>query len=251
MKILVTGGAKGIGKEAVKNLRHRHKVTVVDNDRAALERLDGVEKHFLDVTDREKVFETLEGLETDVVVNCAGVQKQGAVEDMAIEEFEEHIYHNYIGTINVIQACLPILRQREGKIINVSSVAGRLGLPLLSGYCASKYAVEGFTDSLRRELRDVDVVLVEPGRVKTGFNEKGRNNIRKYEDSNYRELYERKLSEDVRGMAPEKAGKILANIILYGERPRYTITSEAYLITKMKKVLPNRVIDFLFRNYRY
>jgi len=251
MNIIITGGAKGIGKEAVENLKANYNVIVIDNDAEALENLNGVEKHVLDVTNREKVFRTVKGLNTHIVVNCAGVQKQGSVEDMIIEDFEEHIYHNYIGTINVIQACLPDLRKNNGKIVNVSSIAGKIGLPLLSGYCGSKFAVEGFTDSLRRELKDIDVVLVEPGRVKTGFNEKGRDNLEKYEESAYSDLYQEKLDNKVKGLDPEKAGYELARIILYGNKPRYTITSEAGVISKLERLLPDRVIDYLFKEYRY
>lgn len=250
MNIILVGGANGIGRNAAKFLGEKHKVTVVDKDEESLNSLEDVEKIHLDITNRERVQEKLTGLEVDILVNCAGVQKQGSVEDMKIEEFEEHIYHNYIGIINTIQACLPRLRESKGKIVNVSSIAGKAGLPLLSGYCASKHAVEGFSDSLRRELKNIDVVLVEPGRVKTGFNEEGRNNLAKYEDSNYSEIYEEKISEEVSGMRPEKAGRRLAWISLNGSKPRYTITREAYWISKLKKLVPDRVADLLFRNYQ-
>ncbi len=250
MKILIVGGANGIGKNAVKYLRDKNEVTVIDRDKQALEKLEKVNKVHLDITDRERVQEKLTGLEIDVLVNCAGVQKQGSVEDMKIEEFEEHIYHNYIGVINTVQACLPGLRESNGKIVNVSSIAGKVGLPFLSGYCASKYAVEGFTDSLRRELKDIDVVLVEPGRVKTGFNEIGRDNLTTYEDSNYSEIYKEKLSEDVKGLDPKRAGRKLAFIVLNGSKPRYTITKEAYFISKMKGIVPEKLFDLIFRKYQ-
>ncbi|MFO7794226.1 MAG: SDR family NAD(P)-dependent oxidoreductase, partial [Candidatus Nanohaloarchaea archaeon] len=227
----------------------KNEVTVIDRDKEALEKLEKVEKIHLDITDRKRVREEFSGLEVDALVNCAGVQKQGAVEDMKIEEFEEHIYHNYIGVINTVQACLPKLRESEGKIVNVSSIAGLSSAPFLSGYCASKHAVEGFTDSLRRELKDIDVVLVEPGRVKTGFNEEGRDNLASYENSNYSEIYEEKLSEEVGGMRPEKAGRKLAFIALNGSKPRYTITNEAWIISKLEKIVPARLVDFLFKRY--
>ncbi|EHK02666.1 short-chain oxidoreductase [Candidatus Haloredivivus sp. G17] len=250
MKIILIGGANGIGKNAAKYLRDKNEVTVIDRDKEALEKLEKVEKIHLDITVRKRVREELTGLEVDVLVNCAGVQKQGSVEDMEIEEFEEHIYHNYIGVINTIQACLPALRESEGKIVNVSSIAGLSSAPFLSGYCASKHAVEGFTDSLRRELKNIDVVLVEPGRVKTGFNEEGIDNLASYEDSNYSEIYDDMLSEEVGGMRPEKAGRKLAFIALNGSKPRYTITKEAWIISKLEKIIPARVVDFLFRNYQ-
>jgi len=250
MNILIIGGANGIGKNSVKFLKQKHEVTVVDRDIEALNPLEKVDKIHLDITDKEKVQERLKGLDIDILVNCAGVQKQGAVEDMKTEEFEEHIYHNFIGPINTIKACLPALRENNGKIVNVSSIAALASAPFLGGYCASKHALEGFTDSLRRELKDVNVVLVEPGRVKTGFNEKGRNNIANYEDSNYSEIYKEKVKENVGGMRPEKAGRELAWITINGRRPRYTITREAYWISKLEKFIPDRIIDLLFRKYQ-
>jgi len=249
MKILITGGANGIGKETAKILRERNQVTVIDRDLEALESLEKVEKIHLDITNKERVQEELTGLEIDILINCAGVQKQGSIEDMKIEEFEEHIYHNYIGVINTVQACLPSLRESEGKIVNVSSIAGLSSAPFLSGYCASKHALEGFTDSLRRELKNIDVVLVEPGRVKTGFNEKGRDNVANYEDSNYSDLYEEMLNEEVDGIRPEKAGRKLAFIALNGSKPRYTITREAWIISKLEKIIPARIVDLLFRKF--
>lgn len=250
MNIILVGGANGIGRSTTKYLREEHKVTVVDSDEDALDSLENVEKIHLDITNRERVQEDLTGLEVDILVNCAGVQKQGSVEDMKIEEFEEHMYHNYIGVVNTIHACLPSLRESNGKIVNVSSIAGKVGIPFLSGYCASKHAVEGFTDSMRRELKNIDVVLVEPGRVKTGFNEEGVNNLTKYEDSNYSEIYEKKLSEKTVGIKPKNAGRRLAWISLNGSKPRYTITREAYWISMLKKFVPERVIDLGFRSYR-
>ena len=247
MKILITGGANGIGKEAAKILRERNEVTVIDRDLEALESLEEVEKIHLDITNKERVQKELTDLKIDILVNCAGVQKQGSIEDMKIEEFEEHIYHNYISYINTVKACLPALRESEGKIVNVSSIAGLSSAPFLGGYCGSKHAVEGFTDSLRRELKNIDVVLVEPGRVKTGFNEKGRNNVDNYKDSNYSDLYEEMLHEEVGGMKPKKAGRKLAYIALNGSKPRYTITREAWIISKLEKILPARIVDLLFR----
>jgi len=250
MEILIAGGANGIGKETAKQLLKEHNVTVLDRDKESLERLENADKIHLDITDRERVQEELTDREIDILINCAGVQKQGAVEDMKIEEFEEHIYNNYIGVINTIKACLPALRETEGKIVNISSIAGLSSAPFLSGYCSSKHALEGFTDSLRRELKDIDVVLVEPGRVKTGFNEEGRDNVASYENSNYSDIYDEMLEQEVGGMKPKKAGKKLAYISLNGSKPRYTITKEAWIISKLEKIIPARIVDLLFRKYQ-
>jgi len=248
MKVVIVGGAKGIGRETAIAL-NRHDVTVIDRDKESLEKLSNrFEKIELDITDREEVGYVFSDRKVDVLVNCAGVQKQGAVEDVPVEEFEDHIYNNFIGTVNTVKAALPALKQSEGKIVNVSSIAGKLALPYLSGYSASKFAVEGFTDSLRRELENVSVIIVEPGRVKTGFNQKGVDNLEKFvESSEHSQNYRKKLETERKGLEPKKAGKKLAKIVEKGEKPRYTITREAWLLDKLFLRLPNSIQDFILR----
>ncbi len=246
MNVVVVGGAKGIGKETALRLED-HNVTVIDRDPGSLQKLpERLEKIELDITDRNQVKKVFSDREVDVLVNCAGVQKQGAVEDAPVKEFEEHIETNFIGTVNTVKAALPGLKEKSGKIVNVSSIAGKVALPYLSGYSASKFAVEGFTDSLRRELEDVSVVLVEPGRVKTGFNQRGVDNLEKFvEYSEHSDEYREKLGTERKGLEPGKAGKKLAKIVEKGGKPRYTITREAWLLDKILLKLPDSLQDLI------
>jgi NAD(P)-dependent dehydrogenase (short-subunit alcohol dehydrogenase family) len=131
----------------------------------------------LDVTDEAAAqaaiglaVETFGGV--DVVVNNAGYGELGSVEDTSLESFRQQIEVNLIGTIIVTKAAIPVLRrQRRGHIVQFSSVGGRIGAPARAAYSAAKWGIEGFSESLAREMAlvGVDVTIVEPGGFRTGF----------------------------------------------------------------------------------
>jgi len=131
----------------------------------------------LDVTDEAAApaaialaAETFGGL--DVVVNNAGYGDLGSVEDTGLDSFRRQIEANLIGTIIVTKAAIPVLRrQRRGHIVQVSSVGGRIGAPARAAYSAAKWGIEGFSESLAREMAliGVNVTIVEPGGFRTGF----------------------------------------------------------------------------------
>ncbi|MEY9591938.1 NAD(P)-dependent dehydrogenase (short-subunit alcohol dehydrogenase family) [Bradyrhizobium yuanmingense] len=131
----------------------------------------------LDVTDEAAApaaialaAETFGGL--DVVVNNAGYGDLGSVEDTGLDSFRRQIEANLIGTIIVTKAAIPVLRrQRRGHIMQVSSVGGRIGAPARAAYSAAKWGIEGFSESLAREMAliGVNVTIVEPGGFRTGF----------------------------------------------------------------------------------
>lgn len=249
---MFVGGAGGIGSEAVEKLKEteKYRIKVLDNDGKRLRELEGVEKIKADINDYERVREIAKDTDIDILVNCAGYQAQGSVEDLEMEEFEKHMETNYLGVVNAVKAFLPQIKENNGKVINVSSIAGKTGLPFLSAYCASKYALEGFTDALRKETlkNDIRVVLVEPGRVKTGFNEQGVQNVEKYLpetvwESEYREMLGR---ESYGGISQEKAGRKLAKIIQKNNfKARYTINREADFLRLVKFITPTKIYDKL------
>ena len=133
----------------------------------------------LDVTDDHSIKNAINEIvqETnriDVLVNNAGNNIAGAVEDLSIEEFKEQFETNFFGLIRVTKEVLPIMRkQRMGIIVNVSSIVGKMAIPLNSAYVSSKFAVEGFSESIRYELEDfgIKVILIEPGVIKSNFYE--------------------------------------------------------------------------------
>lgn len=132
----------------------------------------------LDVTDDKSIKEAIGKIANeqqgtiDVLVNNAGYGLLGPLEELSIQEFKEQFEANVFGVIRVIQEILPIMRkQRHGTIVNISSVAGRIGFPLTSAYVSSKFALEGLSESIAYELEPfgINVVLVEPGVIKTNF----------------------------------------------------------------------------------
>ena len=133
----------------------------------------------LDVTDDYSIKNAINEIvqETnriDVLVNNAGNNIAGAVEDLSIEEFKEQFETNFFGLIRVTKVVLPIMRkQNSGIIVNLSSIVGKMAIPLNSAYVSSKFAVEGFSESLRYELEDfgIKVILIEPGVIKSNFYE--------------------------------------------------------------------------------
>jgi len=170
-----------------------------------------------------------------------------------MDQVEKHFETNVFGLVQATKAALPSLRKREGRVINVSSVAGKVTGQFWGPYAASKHAVEAVSDALRMELLDdpVDVVIIEPGAVRTGFNEEGALNLEQYlPGSRYADRYKSKLSQTFGGITPEKASKKVVKAV-ETSRPsaRYTITPEAWFLPKLKLLIPTWLWDRLARWY--
>ena len=134
----------------------------------------------LDVNDDRSVKDAVdkivaeENKRIDVLVNNAGYGLFSPIEDIAIDQLKEQFETNFFGVVRVTKEVLPIMRkQRKGTIVNVSSVGGRVGAPLNSAYIASKFALEGLSESMRYELKEfgINIVIIEPGVIKTNFME--------------------------------------------------------------------------------
>lgn len=254
MRVLVTGAASGIGESTVEKLLEKeHEIISFDIDEEALDKLpEEVTKYHGDVYDEDRVKEVVEKEEFDVLVNCAGYYELGSIEDMDSETVESHFNTNVFGTMNMIRNSIPQLRENKGRIVNVSSVAGRISMPFYGTYCATKHSIEAISDALRYEMKpfDVDVVIVEPGPIDTGFNQRAREKLDKYlPDSVYSDRYRNVLESGGRAeVGAEKAAKTVVKAI---ESPkpknRYTVTWEAWLLPKLKRVLPSRTWDYIIR----
>ena len=176
--VFITGASRGFGFAATEELLVRgHRVAATmrnpDRDGPAVRALDPerVEVFRCDVTDRVTVDSAVEGAlerfgRIDTLFNNAGYGLYGPVEDLSESEIMRELDTNFVGQIRVAQAVLPAMReQRSGKIINVSSLAGRIVGPLMGLYSASKWAVEAMSEALRYEVSrwGVDVTILEPG----------------------------------------------------------------------------------------
>jgi NAD(P)-dependent dehydrogenase (short-subunit alcohol dehydrogenase family) len=176
---LVTGCSRGLGREiarAVLAAGHRLIATARDpRDLASLPAGERLRAVALDVTDAAQARAVVaEGAAAfgrlDVVVNNAGIIKANSIEDLAEEDFRRQIEINFFGVYNVTRAVLPVMRaQRDGHIIQISSIGGRRGSPGLGAYQAAKWAVGGFSEVLAREVGPlgIRVTCVEPGGMRT------------------------------------------------------------------------------------
>ncbi len=182
--ILITGCTSGFGKLLVKNfLANGDRVIAtgrnitersIFSEEKALYGKNLIEMN-LDVTDAKQRSHVIAQIESiDILVNNAGYGLSGALEDLSEEQIRMQMEVNFFGTVLLTQECLPLLRKSQGKIFNLSSAFGFVGFPLNSLYCASKFAIEGFSESLSHELASlgVKVCLVEPGAYRTNFGTK-------------------------------------------------------------------------------
>jgi NADP-dependent 3-hydroxy acid dehydrogenase YdfG len=176
--VLITGCSTGIGRDLAQRLTNAG-YSVVATARK-IETLEGVAaalKLSLDVTDADSINQavtrTLQQFgRIDVLVNNAGYGVRGALEEVPVELAQQLFDVNVFGVLRMIQAVVPHLRkQKSGRIINVSSIAGKLPTPVNGTYSASKFALEALSDTLRFELSafGIEVVVIEPGAIKTNF----------------------------------------------------------------------------------
>ena len=183
---VVTGSSSGIGQETSLTLARNGFLTYAtmrnlnkkENIKSVAEKENlPVKIVMLDVTDDRSVKDavksiTAEANRIDVLVNNAGYGLVGVFEDLAMEEIKSQYETNLFGVIRVTQAVLPIMRkQKSGIIVNMSSVAGRFGLPTQSAYVSTKFAIEGLSESIAYELEPfgIKILLVEPGAIRTNF----------------------------------------------------------------------------------
>jgi NAD(P)-dependent dehydrogenase (short-subunit alcohol dehydrogenase family) len=183
---VITGCSSGIGYETSLMLARNGFQTFATmrnlSKRSGLESVaakEGLPMHVteLDVTDDKSVNDGIQQIlskagKIDVLVNNAGYALYGALEDLSTDELKAQYETNLFGIVRVTQAVLPSMRnQRSGIIVNVSTVGGRMGIPCISAYTSSKFAVEGLTESIAYELESfgIRVVLIEPGAINTNF----------------------------------------------------------------------------------
>ncbi|GLI09549.1 short-chain dehydrogenase/reductase [Paenibacillus tyrfis] len=207
----------------------------------------------LDVTDHEAIGQTVGSIvktygRIDVLVNNAGFAVGGYVEEVPVEQWRQQLETNVFGVIAATKAVLPHMRERRsGYIVNVSSVSGRSGFPGYAPYSTSKFAVEGFSESLRLEMKPfgVHVVLIEPGAYKTDIWQKGFASMCTSEASPYRHLLEKVLrySKQAAATAPdaaEVADTIVRVVRSKHPKLRYPLGRGAKLSLGSKVLLPWR-----------
>jgi NAD(P)-dependent dehydrogenase (short-subunit alcohol dehydrogenase family) len=268
--VVVTGASTGIGEATTRRLSSLGFdvfAGVRKDDDADKARSNGVKAVKLDVTDqasiesaRDEVEAALGGQHFAGLVNNAGVAISGPIEFISPEELTRQLDINVVGQVRVTQAFMKLLRRDRGRVVNISSIGGRMALPLVGPYNASKFALEGLSDSLRREVRGqgIEVVVVEPGAIKTPIWGKGNeaaDAMLADAPPEAEELYgdliralraETVKIEEERGLPPEEVAKVVGEAMTARKpKTRYLVGRDAKLRAAMAKRLPDRVMDSL------
>lgn len=264
--VLITGASSGIGAATAHHLKELgfDAVGAVRKDEDA-ERLRsaGLRTVKLDVTDADSIAAARAEL-GDVplagLVNNAGIAVAAPVEFIPLEQLRHQLEINLVGQVAVIQCFLPALRTGRGRIVNVSSIGGRVALPLVGAYNMSKFALEAMSDSLRREVRGqgVDVIVIEPGGVKTPIWGKGNELAEQLQAEAppeaarlYGPLVEAVRAQTVkiereRGIEPREVAEVIGTALTTKRpRARYLVGRDAKLRAPMAALLPDRVMDRL------
>jgi NAD(P)-dependent dehydrogenase (short-subunit alcohol dehydrogenase family) len=273
---VVTGCSSGIGFETslllarkglytyatMRNLNKSQKINdIVKKENLPLKVLQ------LNVTDDKSVKDAIrqitdESSRIDVLVNNAGYGVMGAVEDLSLDEFKSQFETNFFGVIRVTKEVIPIMRNQGngGNIINVSSVGGKIGLPLNSAYISSKFALEGLSESMRYELEQfgIDVILIEPGVVKTNFFENAdvvvNNNNTSTTNNNKTSPYSKltqKLFEGFEPMLNSSSSSVSSDVVevIYqaiesnNQEVRYPVGKDAVSIIKTRQNLSDKEFE--------
>jgi NAD(P)-dependent dehydrogenase (short-subunit alcohol dehydrogenase family) len=264
---LVTGGSSGIGEQTALRLKQDgFEVYAVARRVDRMDRLQqqGIHVFGMDVTDDASMVSGVarvvdEQGRIDVLVNNAGYGSYGAVEDVPLDEARRQFDVNVFGLARLTQLVTPHLRaQGSGRIINISSIGGKFYEPLGAWYHAAKFAVEGFSDSLRIELAPfgIDVVIIEPGPIRTEWNEISRESLTltskggAYEEmaTGVRKVLERAdTSKLMSSTADVVAKKIVKAATVRNPRARYPVGRNAGTIVRARRLLPDAAFDAIVK----
>lgn len=268
--VLVTGATDGLGRAAAillaergyrvfaggRNVERRAKL-----DQFACERSLPVETLQLDVCDDGSVNACVTEIEkragpVDILVNNAGIAIAAVIEEITVADLRKQLETNLFGVLRATQRVLPNMRQRRrGRIINMSSIAGKVAIPIMGPYSSSKHALEAISDALRLEVYPfgIHVVLIEPGVIRTSISRTAEELSTAYvqgaERSPYRSVYQgfrsswAKATDASRDTPEDCARMILRAIEETPPRARYLVTREAKTSALMRRFLPDGMFD--------
>jgi NADP-dependent 3-hydroxy acid dehydrogenase YdfG len=267
--VLITGCSSGIGHATAELLAGQGWTVYATARRpdtlADLEQR-GCKTLALDVTDEASMSAAVRAVAdaegaVGVLINNAGYSQSGAVESVPLDRIRRQFETNVFGLIRMCQLVLPGMRdQRSGRIVNISSMGGRLTFPGGGIYHATKYAVEALSDALRFEVRGfgVEVIVIEPGLIVTNFGETAAGSVAPDPDGGPYADFNRKVANLTEhaykgpmvklGAGPEKVAEVIAGA-LRAEHPkaRYPVTPSARLMIGQRRLMPDRLWDLAMR----
>jgi NAD(P)-dependent dehydrogenase (short-subunit alcohol dehydrogenase family) len=270
--VVVTGASSGIGRATAFYLAEQgfevlagvRKEADADSLREEAKETGGrLSPLMIDVTDAESISQAKATVEEAVgerglagLVNNAGIPVGGPLEFLPLDDLRRQLEVNLIGQVGVIQALLPLLRKGHGRIVNITSIGGRLAHPFMGPYHASKFGLEAITESLRMELQPwgIWVAAVEPGNVATRIWGKGENEVASFRAkapeaeglySNAIDAFEAMIKTlDGAGFSPEKVAKKVAHALTARRpKPRYLVGADARGMLTARGLLSARAFD--------
>jgi len=271
--VLITGAGSGIGEACAKRLSGmgwRVFAGVFDEAQRSHLQQNGLPRMtslMLDITNTEAISAAVQTIAADVgneglagLVNNAGIGVMGPLEYVPINRLRLQLEVNLIGHVAVTQACLPLLRRAAGRIVNIASLAGRMTMPLLGPYAASKFAMEAVSDTLRLELKpwNMHVACIEPGLIDTpilsggqaaadaaltAMPEVGRDQYRRFFES-----MRRNGGINRAASPPDVVARAVAHALMSRRpKPRYVVGGMRWRFVLMSK-LPDRLRDWVISN---
>ena len=258
---LVTGASTGIGRATVEYLAVNgwsvYAGVRKQIDQESLSHIEGITPLLLDVSKQDSVDTAIQeitnrGTGLDALVNNAGITLAGPLLSFNDAEMLEQFQVNFFGIHRVTRACFPMLRQSKGRIVMISSDSGFYSTPFFGPYCASKFAVEGYADSLRRELQfiDIKVIIIEPGEINTPIWDKGQAMVKRMEDHMDFPLADLGLKigkyaiqkGKTRGILPIEVAKVVYKTITIDEpKARYLVTAKPFKYWMIRHLPAERV----------
>lgn len=261
--VLITGASSGIGKETARLFQTKNwkvAATMRNPEKAEdLLKIADLELFRLDVTDAASIQTAINQItekfgRIDAVVNNAGYALAGAFEAATEEQIERQFQTNVFGVMNVCREILPIFRKhKKGIIINVASIGGRMTFPLYSLYNSTKWAIEGFSESLQYEVEqfNIRVKIIEPGPIKTDFYDRSQDLTAKEGLTAYDYFIDRALPTIQNAGANAPDGKIVAETIYEAatdgtKKLRYGVNTKGILTAR--KLLPDSMFFRLIKS---
>ncbi len=268
--ILITGCSSGIGYFCTKQLHNDgYKVYATTKSQKDVKKLqdEGIDTFKLDVTSSEDIEQAIKYIaidnnnKLDILFNNAGFGQPGALEDLSKNALKKQFETNLFGNFELTKEALGLLRNSQNpKIIQNSSVLGFISMKFRGAYNASKYALEGLSDTLRQELRPfgIHVVLIEPGPIRSNFRKNAYEKFKKHieiEGSFYENEYKNAIKrfestkDDPFTLGSDAVYKVLLKIInAKNPKPRYRVTFPTTLFWFLKRVLSTKMLDWVLEH---
>jgi short-subunit dehydrogenase len=260
--ILITGISSGFGKETAELLAQNGHV-VYGTVRKKTETKSHIHILIMDLLNPDSVSNAVQAVienegRIDVLINNAGMHTGGSIETLPLEYVKMQMDTNFMGLVHLTRKVLPFMRnQGGGTIINFGSIGGLMGLPFQGYYSASKFAIEGFSEALRMEVKQfkINVVVINPGDFRTNNSANRRGFIVQSEVDPYQSQFEKTLSiienDEAKGWTPEILAKKMVKIVeCRNPKQRYIIASlEQKLAVVLKYILPGKIFSKILESH--